>query len=282
MQTASVDRATRFLIALVGTWGAACQSQSPPPLAEPTRMVSPETSSGERQAAVRALPPPSAVLELFTSEGCSSCPAADETLARLTDEAAERGARVFTLELHVDYWNDLGWVDRFSDRAYSQRQNAYARRLSEGQVYTPQLIVNGRRQLVGSNGTAARAAVAEALRAPAQATVAVTARAVAAGIEVSYRVAAPGPVDLQLAVADDAAETQVRAGENAHQRLRHRHVVRAFRTLRVAGESQGTWLSAWPAVGQHPATFVAAYATEPTTLQVLGADALSLSASEAG
>src|SRR4051794_34043599 len=68
---------------------------------------------------------PAAVVELFTSEGCSSCPSADETLAELTAEAERSGRRVFTLELHVDYWNDLGWVDPFSAPIHSARQSAY-------------------------------------------------------------------------------------------------------------------------------------------------------------
>ena len=266
-----------LLVAVVSVWATACQRPTGA-RTEPNRVASLEPSSGGQQAVPRPLQPPSAVVELFTSEGCSSCPPADENLARLTDEAEQRGERVFTLEFHVDYWNDLGWVDRFSDPAYSTRQREYARRLSPGQVYTPQLIVNGQRELLGSNRTETRAAVAEALRIPGQASVAVRARPVAAGIEIGYRVETPHPADLQLVVADDAAETQVEAGENARKRLRHRHVVRTLRTLKVAGELHGTWLWPWPAVGPHRAAFVAAYATDPSTLRVLGADAQSLPA----
>lgn len=216
---------------------------------------------------------PVALLELFTSEGCSSCPAADETLALLTDEAARQGQRVFTLELHVDYWNDLGWVDPFSDRAFSQRQSAYARQLDSRSIYTPQLVVNGREQLVGSNRAGARAAIARALQAPAGAAVALTARRVNGAIELRYRVSSSRPVELELAVADDVAETRVTAGENSERLLRHRHVVRAFRSVRLSAPGAGTWSAPWQRSSGDGAVFVAAYATDPQTLQVLGADA---------
>src|ERR1700761_4599853 len=84
-----------------------------------------------------------AVVELFTSEGCSSCPPADAALAEIVADARKSGAPIFPLAFHVDYWNNLGWTDRFSDPAYSRRQSDYARARKADDLYTPQMIVNG-------------------------------------------------------------------------------------------------------------------------------------------
>src|SRR5439155_1000874 len=92
-----------------------------------------------------------ALLELFTSEGCSSCPPADALLARLASEARRSGRRVYALSFHVDYWDRLGWKDRFSSAAFTQRQGDYARRFRLASLYTPQLVVNGAQEIVGSD-----------------------------------------------------------------------------------------------------------------------------------
>ena len=90
-----------------------------------------------------------AVVELFTSEGCSSCPPADELVARIQKENSDQP--VYILSFHVDYWNNLGWKDPFSSAAYSKRQKEYANRLNLQSIYTPQVIVNGRTEFVGSD-----------------------------------------------------------------------------------------------------------------------------------
>ena len=89
-----------------------------------------------------------AVLELFTAEGCSSCPPADETMIQLAKEYPEN---VYILGFHVDYWNYIGWTDSFSSEAFSARQKSYVDKLNTRQVYTPQVIINGKKQFVGSN-----------------------------------------------------------------------------------------------------------------------------------
>ena len=91
---------------------------------------------------------PVAVLELFTSEGCSSCPSADKLLPQL----AKLDSNIIPLSFHVDYWNRLGWEDPFSSSEYSERQRSYAKQLNLESVYTPQLVVNGEYELVGSTG----------------------------------------------------------------------------------------------------------------------------------
>jgi hypothetical protein len=102
-----------------------------------------------------------AVLELFTSEGCSSCPPADELLAKIQKEA--QGKDIYLLAYHVDYWDRLGWKDVFSNADYSKRQEQYGRWFNSSQIYTPQLIVNGKAEFVGSNEAAIRNAISDQL-----------------------------------------------------------------------------------------------------------------------
>src|ERR1700716_561296 len=103
------------------------------------------------------------VLELFTSEGCSSCPPADALLARVAEQQPVGGADVIALEEHVDYWDHQGWVDPFSSAQWTQRQRDYALRFSDHGVYTPQLVVNGRSGFVGSRAAETYRAITGAM-----------------------------------------------------------------------------------------------------------------------
>src|SRR5580693_8460725 len=120
---------------------------------------------GDKSAPARqdpsAAPKGFAVVELFTSEGCSSCPPADQLVARIQQE--EKDLPVYILAFHVDYWDRLGWKDAFSDARYTQRQNHYASWLNLQSVYTPQIIVNGRKEFVGSQENILRSAIQSGL-----------------------------------------------------------------------------------------------------------------------
>src|SRR5450631_2985869 len=102
------------------------------------------------------------IVELFTSEGCSSCPPADQLLAKLEAEQPVRNAEIIALEEHVDYWNNLGWVDPFSSDFATTRQYAYAGALGNGNAYTPQMVVDGQSEFVGSREGKARSAIEHA------------------------------------------------------------------------------------------------------------------------
>ncbi|WP_339784723.1 DUF1223 domain-containing protein [uncultured Imperialibacter sp.] len=107
-----------------------------------------------------------AVLELFTSQGCSSCPAADQLLNSIIEEAAARGEPVFGLSFHVSYWDYLGWKDPYASSAYNVRQGNYVNQLKAGNAYTPQMVVNGKVEFVGSSRKEADSAIKTALAKP--------------------------------------------------------------------------------------------------------------------
>ncbi len=178
------------------------------------------------------LPSP-VIVELFTSQGCSSCPAADALLARIASWSDERELPVYVLSMHVDYWNDLGWADPYSSPPFSNRQRRYAQALGS-RLYTPQMVVGGNAEFVGSRGKEAKAAIDAALETPATHQVMLSAKpgGDARTIDVAYdaRGKLEGQV-LNLAAVQPAAANDVRRGENAGQRLSHVHVVRAFKTI---------------------------------------------------
>jgi hypothetical protein len=171
------------------------------------------------------------LVELFTSEGCSSCPPADDTLARLGRTQPVAGAEIVPLSLHVDYWNRLGWADPFSSPAFSARQNEYSRAWGENRVYTPQVVVDGRTELLGSDEAKARRAVEQAVRLPRAALELAPAGAGGrAALRISVRALPPvtpgDTAELLLAVTEDRLANDVPRGENAGRRLVHDAVVR--------------------------------------------------------
>ncbi len=169
---------------------------------------------------------PIAVLELFTSEGCSSCPSADKLLPQLTT----LDSNIFPLSFHVDYWNRLGWEDPFSNSEFSERQRNYSRQLNLESVYTPQLVVNGEYEIVGSNRGKAESAIKAALK--EKSTVQLNIDNVKiSGDKISFIVHAAGDLkktDLLVALVQKQVSMQVRAGENSGAKLSHTNVVRVF------------------------------------------------------
>jgi hypothetical protein len=202
---------------------AACRSPGSSPV--------PEARADEPPRA--AAPAGIAVVELFTSEGCSSCPPADALLARLTSRPG-----VFALSFHVDYWDDLGWPDRFASAENTARQHAYARSLGAQGLYTPQLIVAGADAFVGSDSDHADASIARSLASAPSVRLTLHVHTTPAEALVDYQAdgAPPGAV-IDLAVVERSATTDVRAGENAGRTLRHANVVRSFASSALASPS---------------------------------------------
>jgi len=164
------------------------------------------------------------LVELFTSEGCSSCPPADAALAALSRTQEVKGAEVIPLELHVDYWNQLGWVDPFSAPEFTARQEAYAQVFGGDGLYTPQVVVDGASSGVGSAG-GLRRLVERATAAP-KAALEVKVAAASPGLEVTVR-APPGVSGrLSLALSEAELSSKVERGENAGRTLVHAPVAR--------------------------------------------------------
>ncbi len=216
------------------------------------------------------------VLELFTSEGCSSCPPADAVLRRLAEDQPVPGAEVIALELHVDYWNQLGWVDPFSSAAFSARQRAYADVFGQRGVYTPELVVAGSKEVVGSNEAAARALVAAAAREP-KATVRVEVKGSKASITVADLADDSEAADVWLAVTEADLVTAVPRGENAGARLVHGPVVRSLERVggiepRARALDTATTLTLKPEWRRDRLKLVA-FVQKRRTLRILGAAA---------
>lgn len=209
-------------------------------------------TSNSAEPATETLTRGVAVVELFTSEGCSSCPAADRELERLIEESRQAGTPVYGLSWHVDYWNRLGWADPFSSPYFSARQTDYAERLGS-RTYTPQMVVNGRTELVGSKRAELENAVTAALRQEAEvgltATVAKAGSGARATWEVSYQLDRPvGAAKLVVALVQRHAETSVPRGENEGRTLSHANVVRTWARAVLDGNSTtGTLSIAAPA-----------------------------------
>jgi hypothetical protein len=173
------------------------------------------------------------VIELFTSQGCSSCPPADALLAKLAHAGQLDGRPIAALAFHVDYWNDLGWADPYSSPAWTERQQAYARDDAKRfGVYTPELVIGGGVGVVGSQTSRVASAIAAA---PAQVPIAATAAWTATSVTVEAT--APADADVLVAIWEDAPRTKVTRGENSGATLVADRVVRELRKVASAGHT---------------------------------------------
>ena len=184
---------------------------------------------------------PAVLVELFTSEGCSSCPPADDLLARL-DSAPPPGVDVIALGEHVDYWNHLGWADPFSDSRFSARQTSYARSFGLEGPYTPQMIVDGARQFTGSRSGEAYAAIAEAAE-HRKGTVALKPIVDAQGkMGLSVRIDdlphGNDVAEVIVAVTENGLRSNIERGENAGRALQHAAVVRTWIVAGAAADGR--------------------------------------------
>lgn len=174
-----------------------------------------------------------AVVELFTSQGCSSCPSADRVLSELLNDAEKNGTNVYGLSFHVDYWNYIGWKDPYSNAVYSQRQRNYAKGIDAHRVYTPQMVVNGNSEFVGSNKAEANRNVERALATKAAYAIKIKDWKVE-GSQGSFQYQlnrAPHGERLNIAVVERDVENYVSKGENRGKTLSHDNVVRVFESI---------------------------------------------------
>jgi hypothetical protein len=234
------------------------------------------TQAGDANAAAKP-GAPVVVVELFTSEGCSSCPPADLLLKKLSEEQAVHGAQVVALEEHVDYWNHLGWSDPYSSAEFTRRQEDYASVFHNATAYTPQMIVDGQTEVSATQASKAIAAIEESSRKP-RVNVAVTQAAgsgVAFDISVSNSVAAgKHGLELWLAVTERGLQSDVKAGENSGETLKHAAVVRS---LHKVGDVHGDGALAKPVSvnaskqWKRDQLSVVAFVVEKDTRKIVGA-----------
>ncbi|MGB8579642.1 MAG: DUF1223 domain-containing protein [Candidatus Sulfotelmatobacter sp.] len=182
------------------------------------------------------------VVELFTSEGCSSCPPADLLLQKLVQQQPIADAEIIALEEHVDYWNHDGWVDPYSSSEWTERQQSYAA-VFKNDPYTPEAVVNGRSQFVGNNRGEVEAEIKKAAG-NLKTEVRITAASPDANGGQRFHVSVEklagssgGDVaEIWLAVTEDGLHSSVVRGENAGRVLQH---IATLRTLRKIGIAQG-------------------------------------------
>jgi hypothetical protein len=191
------------------------------------------------------------IVELFTSEGCSSCPPADSFLQKLADSQPVSDVQIVALGEHVDYWNRLGWKDRFSSAAFTERQQAYANHFKLPSIYTPQMVVDGRTELVGTDVNAARNALEQARRAvhgvlsiktgagtgPPVLSVTVTA-------DQLPPISSGDRADIIVAITEDRLASDVKRGENQGKVLAHAAVVRHLAAIGEATQSGASTVTA--------------------------------------
>jgi hypothetical protein len=178
------------------------------------------------------------IIELFTSEGCSSCPPADVLLMQLEEKQPIAGAQIIALSEHVDYWNRLGWADPYSSALFSQRQSEYSQAFGLRDIYTPQMVVDGKAEFVGSNAQRAREVITEALNTPkAKLSIALAFKAQAKEIPVTVSVESLPEIrkgdtaEILLAIAESNLNSNVLRGENSGRKLEHTAVVRKLQNI---------------------------------------------------
>ncbi len=189
-------------------------------------------SASEPPKQVRPAAQPVVVLELFTSQGCSSCPPADRALQDIIQQATRSGGTVYGLSFHVDYWNRLGWQDPFSTRQFTNRQRQYNQSLKT-QTYTPQLIINGQQDVVGGQRSRIEQTIQSVQKGPVSDFVGVDATLVrdSKQVTVRYTLSATGLYRVNVALVQKEARTVVQSGENGGRTLVNTNVVRQFKTV---------------------------------------------------
>jgi hypothetical protein len=229
------------------------------------------------------------LVELFTSEGCSSCPPADALLLTLYKDQPVDGADVIALEEHVDYWDELGWKDPFSSPEWTRRQREYAAALRNGSVYTPQMVVDGQAEFVGSRERQSEQEIsAGARRTKTQVIVTPNGSGADGTPQFSVRVGrlmggTSGDLgEIWLAVAENNLQSSVSSGENAGEHLRHTSVLRTLRKIGMTETNKDESFSGDPLVRLDRAwkrenTRVIVFVQERKSRKILGAAEAELS-----
>ncbi|MEO5572659.1 MAG: DUF1223 domain-containing protein [Bacteroidia bacterium] len=211
------------------------------------------------------------VIELFTSQGCSSCPPADRLLSETISDAKKHDKKIFALSFHVDYWNRLGWADPFSDKKFSQRQSEYATILNLQTVYTPQMIVNGSHEFVGSSKNELEDALNKSLSTKPMANFKTLESTLQIGNPIHVKYELDGnyaKCKINFALVSLSETTLIKRGENGGRTLKNENVVRQFISIPAAENGEISFdLSPVPASSN---TAIIAY-IQRSDLKIVGA-----------
>ena len=226
------------------------------------------------------------VVELFTSEGCSSCPPADQLLAKLEAEQPFRNVEIIALEQHVDYWNNGGWIDPFSSSAATSRQRDYAGVLSNGNAYTPQMVVDGQSEFIGSRTGQATSVIEQAgTRKKTEVTLSTTEDAKGQTFHVSVgaiaNLSSGDAPEMWMVITETGLHSNVRGGENSGEDLHHAAVVRKMWKIGTAKDLGATSFSADVGIKidrdwKRENTRVVAFVQEKKSKKILGAGSYRL------
>ena len=242
--------------------------------------VSRPSAVERRDAGAGGSAPVMVMAELFTSEGCSSCPPADDVLTRFISSQPVPGVIVVGLGEHVDYWDRLGWRDPFSSASLTSRQSQYgASVFRTGSIYTPQIVIDGRLEAIGSDFSAIRKAILEAAKTP-KAELVVSAHREGDRLSIDLqmdggaKVTPREPADVTVAITEDRLVTEVRRGENRGRTLRHTAVVRSLTTageLAPGDRTFSTTVSSTLARGWKPENLrIVAFVQERQSRRIVG------------
>jgi hypothetical protein len=227
------------------------------------------------------------VVELFTSEGCSSCPPADALLLRLENTQPIQGANVIAIEEHVDYWNHQGWTDPYSSSDWTQRQVDYVARLKDKEPYTPQMIVDGQTQVAGTESHVEE--VIQNAAAQPQTPLTLTGQDSLSNGEQQFQVRVgkllgnsdKDTAEVWLAITETGLASSVNAGENAGKDLHHASVLRSLRKIGVAKPATDSAFESSPRVKfksdwKRQNLQVVVFVQEKKSMHILGATSLRL------
>ena len=175
------------------------------------------------------------VVELFTSQGCSSCPPADEILRGLSKKD-----NIFPLSFHVTYWNRLGWKDSFSQKIFDERQYEYGSRFALLGVYTPQVVINGKAEMVGSHGQKIEKMIAEKLVESTTFSIILSKEIKDKSLIINYKInKLAKDYDLNVVLIESGISTKIQRGENQGKTLKHDNVVRYFKMIKMTQNTEG-------------------------------------------
>jgi len=223
--------------------------------------------------------PPFAFVELYTSEGCNSCPPAYLVAEDLMQQAADNKQRVYLLDFHVDYFNNMGWADPYSSAENTKRQQTYKGLFPEAGIYTPQMIVNGSEQVLGSDAQKAKDAVEKALKTNPDASITITDVLTAKGDAITVHFTTQNIPEYSLvnfALVQKTIVQKVLKGENAHKTLTHHNVVRTLVSI-PAKDGEATLTLPNPQANVDLSAYsVIAFEQDPNSLKILAATSKDL------